>query len=114
PFARGLGLLKVHAPFQANPVHVRGTFFFRAVVPSLADHFSLGRSARAADLVALARRTRTVPRPWWAAGFRRLQWSGARTCGAGEARGVRGLLQGAGRSEEHTSELQSRENLVCR
>src|SRR5215475_15629062 len=28
--------------------------------------------------------------------------------------GVRAVLQRAARSEEHTSELQSRENLVCR
>src|SRR5690606_39990329 len=28
--------------------------------------------------------------------------------------GALGLLHGGGRSEEHTSELQSRENLVCR
>src|SRR5690606_39712799 len=28
--------------------------------------------------------------------------------------GIRVLLQGSHRSEEHTSELQSRENLVCR
>src|SRR5690606_41421867 len=31
-----------------------------------------------------------------------------------EVRGRRGIVQAAGRSEEHTSELQSRENLVCR
>src|SRR5690606_42073538 len=30
------------------------------------------------------------------------------------ARGPLGLIQVAARSEEHTSELQSRENLVCR
>src|SRR3712207_8613667 len=28
--------------------------------------------------------------------------------------GVRGAVRGAGRSEEHTSELQSRQYLVCR
>src|SRR5690606_39828527 len=39
---------------------------------------------------------------------------GARGGGAGSARARTGLRQGRSRSEEHTSELQSRENLVCR
>src|SRR5690606_41920477 len=33
---------------------------------------------------------------------------------AGVVSGSRGILRAGGRSEEHTSELQSRENLVCR
>src|SRR5690606_40378664 len=37
-----------------------------------------------------------------------LQGEGPRTCR------VLGIAYGVGRSEEHTSELQSRENIVCR
>src|SRR5690606_41934040 len=46
-------------------------------------------------------------------GFRR---RGAGQAAAAQQRGGLGLRQkaGGGRSEEHTSELQSRENLVCR
>src|SRR5690606_41596564 len=41
------------------------------------------------------------------------RWFGGRAWGGPEARGAR-RVRAPDRSEEHTSELQSRENLVCR
>src|SRR5690606_40941738 len=42
------------------------------------------------------------------------RWVPVNHAGSNEALVRRHLLRGAARSEEHTSELQSRENLVCR
>src|SRR2546430_12539644 len=42
------------------------------------------------------------------------QWRRARIHGSDEGRRHGGLLLGGARSEEHTSELQSQSNLVCR
>src|SRR5690606_30069814 len=41
-------------------------------------------------------------------------WAGARAMTATSGPGISLMAEFAGRSEEHTSELQSRENLVCR
>src|SRR5206468_11577010 len=83
--------------------------FFRLVVSSFAplffffycygDHRDLHSfpTRRSSDLPAAPRRAGRVPRPR------------GRTSGRRSAR-----RESAGRSEEHTSELQSRSDLVCR
>src|SRR5690606_41655864 len=40
-------------------------------------------------------------------------WPGLPRRGGRQARGLQGRVRRGARSEEHTSELQSRENLVC-
>src|SRR5579883_3649044 len=53
-----------------------------------------------------------LPISWWRAGCRRAPWG--RRCRACWPGAPSGASPGWTRSEEHTSELQSRENLVCR
>src|SRR5690606_42066886 len=78
--------------FRSNPFdrHIRDKMknFTPDVSAGLWDKIKAGLARQTPDRAAISVRRRTVPVAWrWAA---------------------------AARSEEHTSELQSRENLVCR